>query len=263
MSRLSLQSFYYLSLIFCSIHDIFNNEMCFMKVYNAEKLSKYLIILSRERGYLMNKAGFNKILLFSILCICLLVGAESATADSIRADVNATYVLGFNRYCFQIINDDQNEPDPKYHTEHIASVTVKFISKDATAADHRFRNNVTGPNLWDSKVTIRGKEQQVVWTFGGYYGAGSKTKFTVEKPDATIKPGNRSDIFSFIINGEITVTDVETGYQESPGFFRSHSKISNPFGEELLTDGNDIDFLRDKDGDGIADIYDDNPDSTK
>jgi hypothetical protein len=235
-----------------------------MKVYNAEKLSKYLIIiLSRERGYLMNKAGFNKILLFSILCICLLVGAESATADSIRADVNATYVLGFNRYCFQIINDDQNEPDPKYHTEHIASVTVKFISKDATAADHRFRNNVTGPNLWDSKATIRGKEQQVVWTFGGYYGAGSKTKFTVEKPDATIKPGNRSDIFSFIINGEITVTDVETGYQESPGFFRSHSKISNPFGEELLTDDNDTDFLRDKDGDGIADIYDDNPDSTK
>ncbi len=263
MSRLSLQSFYYLSLIFCSIHDIFNTEMRFVKVCNAENLSKYLIILSRERGYLMNKAGFNKILLFSILCICLLVGAESATADSIRADVNATYVLGFNRYCFQIINDDQNEPDPKYHTEHIASVTVKFISKDATAADHRFRNNVTGPNLWDSKVTIRGKEQQVVWTFGGYYGAGSKTKFTVEKPDATIKPGNRSDIFSFIINGEITVTDVETGYQESPGFFRSHSKISNPFGEELLTNDNDTDFLRDKDGDGIADIYDDNPDSTK
>ena len=219
--------------------------------------------LSLERGYLMSKAGFNKILLFSMLCIGLLVGAKSATADSIRADVNATYVPGFNRYCFQIINDDQNEPDPKYHTEHIASVTVKFISKDATAADHRFRNNVTGANLWDSKVTIRGKEQEVVWTFGGYYGAGSKTKFTVDKPDATIKPGNRSAIFSFIINGEITVTDVETGYQESPGFFRSHSKISNPFGQELLTDDNDTDFLRDKDGDGIADLYDDNPDSTK
>jgi len=30
-----------------------------------------------------------------------------------------------------------------------------------------------------------------------------------------------------------------------------------------LTDNNDTDFLRDKDGDGIADIYDDNPDSTK
>ena len=68
---------------------------------------------------------------------------------------------------------------------------------------------------------------------------------------------------AFIINGEITVTDVETGYQESPGFFRSHSKISNPFGEALLTNDNDTDFLRDKDGDGIADIYDDNPDSTK
>ena len=53
----------------------------------------------------MNKAGFNKILLFSILCIGLLVGAESAYADSVRADVNATYVPGFNRYCFQIINE--------------------------------------------------------------------------------------------------------------------------------------------------------------
>jgi len=46
-------------------------------------------------------------------------------------------------------------------------------------------------------------------------------------------------------------------------FFRSHSEISNPFGEELLTNDNDTDFLRDKDGDGIVDIYDDNPDSTK
>ncbi len=211
----------------------------------------------------MNKAAFRKVLLFSMLCIGLLIGSKSSEADSIRADVNATYVPGFNRYCFQTINDDQNEPDPKYHTEHIASITVKFISKDATAADHRFRNNVTGPNLWDSKVTIHGKEQQIVWTFGGYYGAGSKTKFTVEKPDATIKPGNRSDIFSFIINGEITVTDVETGYQESPGFFRNHSTISNPFGEALLTEDNDTDFLRDKDGDGIADRFDDNPDSTK
>jgi len=211
----------------------------------------------------MIKTGFGKTLLYSTLYIGILIGVKSAVADSIRADVNSTYVSGFNRYCFQIVNDDQNELDPKHHTEHIASVTIKFISKDATAADHRFRNNVTGPNLWDSKVTIRGKEQQVVWTFGGYYGAGSKTKFTVEKPDATIKPGNRSDVFSFIINGEITVTDVETGYQESPGFFRSHSKISNPFGEELLTNSNDTDFLRDKDGDGIADIYDDNPDSTK
>ena len=68
---------------------------------------------------------------------------------------------------------------------------------------------------------------------------------------------------SFIVNGEITVTGIETGYQESPGFFRSHCKISNPFGEGLLTNNNDTDFLRDKDGDGIADIFDDNPDSTK
>lgn len=207
--------------------------------------------------------GFNRIFFLTIMCVVLLMGARATIADSVRADVNATYVPGFNRYCFQIINDDNNEPEPKYHTEHIASVTIKFISKDATAADHRFRNNVTGPHLWDSKVTIHGKEQQVVWTFGGYYGAGSKTKFTVERPDATIKPGNRSDIFSFTINGEITVTDVETGYQESPGFFRSHSKISNPFGEGLLTNDNDTDFLRDKDGDGIVDIFDDNPDSTK
>ncbi len=211
----------------------------------------------------MRRGRFCKILLYSMLCVSLLTGAKSAVADSIRADVNSTYVAGFTRYCFQITNDDLNEPDPKYHTEHIASVTVKFISKDATAADHRFRNNVTGPDLWDSKVTIRGKEQQIVWTYGGYFGAGSKTKFTVEKPDATIKPGNRSAIFSFIVNGEITITEVETGYQESPGFFRSHSKISKPFGEEFLSNDNDTDFLRDKDGDGIADIYDDNPDSTE
>ena len=211
----------------------------------------------------MSKGRFNKILLFITLCLSIFMGIKSAAADSIRADVNATYVPGFTRYCFQIINDDQNEPDPKHHAEHIASVTIKFISKDATAADHRFRNNVTGPKLWDSKVTIRGKEQQIVWTYGGYFGAGTKTKFTVDKPDETIKPGNRSSIFSFIVNGEITVTEVEAGYQESPGFFRSHSKISNPFGEGLLTNDNDTDFLRDKDGDGIADIFDDNPDSTK
>ncbi len=209
------------------------------------------------------KGRFNKILLFTTLCLGLFIGAKNTVADSIRADVSATYVPGFTRYCFQITNDDQNEPDPKYHTEHIASVTIKFTSKDATAADHRFRNNVTGPKLWDSKVTIQGKAQQVVWTYGGYFGAGSKTKFTVDKTDETIKPGNRSSIFSFIVNGELTVTEIETGYQESPGFFRSHCKISNPFGEGLLTNDNDTDFLRDKDGDGIADIFDDNPDSTK
>ena len=210
-----------------------------MKVSKEEIIKMFFNNSSNiERGFLMNKSGFNKILFFTIMCVGLLMGTKATIADSVRADVNATYVPGFNRYCFQIINDDNNEPDPRYHTEHIASVTVKYISKDATAADHRFRNNVTGPYLWDSKVTV-------------------------EKPDATIKPGNRSDIFSFTINGEITVTDVETGYQESPGFFRSHSEISNPFGEELLTNDNDTDFLRDKDGDGIVDIYDDNPDSTK
>ena len=120
----------------------------------------------------MNKAIFNKILLFTTLCLGLIVGTKVTIADSVRADVSATHVPGFNRYCFQIINDDKNEPDPKHHIEHIASVTIKYISKDATAADHLFRNNVTGPNLWDSKVTIHGKAQQVVWTFGGYYGAG-------------------------------------------------------------------------------------------
>ena len=111
------------------------------------------------------KGRFNKILLFTTLCLGLFIGTKNTVADSVRADVNATYVPGFNRYCFQITNDDQNEPDPKYHTEHIASVTIKFISKDATAADHRFRDNATGPKLWDSKVTIRGKDQQVVWTY--------------------------------------------------------------------------------------------------
>ncbi len=223
-----------------------------------------IVFVNKKKGETsMNKATFNKILLLTTLCLGLIVGTKVTIADSVRADVSATHVPGFNRYCFQIINDDQNEPDPKYHTEHIASVTIKYISKDATAADHLFRNNVMGPNLWDSKVTIHGKAQQVVWTFGGYYGAGSKTKFTVDRPDETIKPGNRSDIFSFTVNGDIYVTDVETGYQESPGFYRSHSKVTNPFGEELLTNDNDTDFLRDKDGDGIADKYDDNPDSTK
>jgi hypothetical protein len=222
-----------------------------------------IIVIKKKGGSSMNRTAFNKILLFTTLCLGLIVGIKVAVADSVRADVSATYVPGFNRYCFQITNDDQNEPDPKHHTEHIASVTIKYISKDATAADHLFRNNVTGPNLWDSKVTIHGKAQQVVWVFDGYFGAGSKTKFTVDKPDETIKPGNRSNIFSFTVNGDIYVTDVETGYQESPGFYRSHSKVTNPFGEELLTNDNDTDFLRDKDGDGIVDIFDDNPDSTK
>jgi len=211
----------------------------------------------------MNKGRFNKILLFTTLCLGLFIGAKNADADSIRVDVTATYVPGFTRYCFQVINDDQNEPEPKYHVEHIASVTIKYISKNATAADHCFRNDVTGPDLWDSKVTIRGKEQQIVWTFDGYFGAGSKTKFTVDKPDNTIKPGQRSSVFSFVINGEITVTEFETGYQESPGNYRTICKTTNPFGEGVfLTNDNDTDFLRDKDGDGIADIFDDNPDST-
>jgi len=170
----------------------------------------------------MNKGRFNKILLFTTLCLGLFIGAKNADADSIRVDVTATYVPGFTRYCFQVINDDQNEPEPKYHVE-----------------------------------------QQIVWTFDGYFGAGSKTKFTVDKPDNTIKPGQRSSVFSFVINGEITVTEFETGYQESPGNYRTICKTTNPFGEGVfLTNDNDTDFLRDKDGDGIADIFDDNPDST-
>ncbi len=223
-----------------------------------------IVFVNKKEGEtLMNKAAINKILLFTTICLGLIVGTKATVADSVRADVSATHVPGFKRYCFRIINDDQNESDPKHHIEHIASVTIKYISKDATAADHLFRNNVTGPKLWDSKVTIHGKKQEVVWAFDGYFGAGSKTKFTVDKPDNTIKPGNRSGIFSFTVNGDIYVTDIETGYQESPGFYRSHSIITNPFGEELLTNDNDTDFLRDKDGDGIADIFDDNPDSTK
>lgn len=211
----------------------------------------------------MNKAGFNKILLFIALCPGLFMGTRSAVADSIRVDVNATYVPGFTRYCFQVINDDQNEPEPKHHVESIASVSIKYISKHATAADHCFRDNVTGPDLWDSKVTIRGNEQQIVWTFDGYFGAGSKTKYTVDKPDNTIKSGQRSSVFSFVVNGEIAVTEFETGYQESPGNYRTICKTTNPFGEVFLTNDNDTDFLRDKDGDGIADIFDDNPDSTE
>ena len=46
-------------------------------------------------------------------------------------------------------------------------------------------------------------------------------------------------------------------------FIEAIPKITNPFGEKLLTNDNDTDFLRDKDGDGIVDKYDDNPDSTK
>ncbi len=210
----------------------------------------------------MNKFRLNKTLLSISLCICILIGAKSAFADSIRVDVGATQVPGFTRYCFQVINDDQNEPNPKHHIEHIASVTIKYISKDATAADHLFRDNVTSPDLWDSKVTIQGKNQKITWTFDGYFGS-QTTKYTVEKPDQTIKPGNRSSIFSFVVNGEISVTEFETGFQESPGSYRSVCKTPYPFGEVFLTNDNDTDFLRDKDGDGVADIYDDDPDRTK
>ncbi|ODS33175.1 MAG: hypothetical protein SCARUB_01653 [Candidatus Scalindua rubra] len=210
----------------------------------------------------MNKFRLNKTLLSISLCICILIGAKSAFADSIRVDVGATQVPGFIRYCFQVINDDQNEPNPKHHVEHIALLTLKYISKDATSADHLFRDNVTGPDLWDSKVTIHGKDQKITWTFDGYFGS-KTTKYTVEKPDQTIKPGNRSSIFSFVVNGEISVTEFETGFQESPGSYRSVCKTPYPFGEVFLTNDNDTDFLRDKDGDGVADIYDDDPDRTK
>ena len=208
----------------------------------------------------MSKFRFNKILLFILLCLGIFIGTKNTSADSIRVDVSPTHVPGFIRYCFQVINDDQNEPDPKYHVKHIASLTLKYISKDATPADHQFRDNVTGPNLWDSKVTIRGKNQKITWSFDGYFGS-KTTNYTVEKPDETIKPGNLSSIFSFVVNGEISVTEFETGFQESPGSYRSHCKNPNPFGEVFLTDENDTDFLKDKDSDSVPDIFDDDPDN--
>jgi hypothetical protein len=208
----------------------------------------------------MSKFRFNKILLSISLCLGIFIGTKNTFADSIRIDVCPTHVPGFIRYCFQVINDDQNEPDPKYHVKHIASLTLKYISKDATQADHQFRDNVTGPNLWDSKVTIRGKNQKITWSFDGYFGS-KTTKNTVEKPDETIKPGNLSSIFSFVVNGEISVTEFETGFQESPGSYRNHCKNPNPFGEVFLTDENDTDFLKDKDSDSVPDIFDDDPDN--
>jgi hypothetical protein len=210
----------------------------------------------------MKKFRFNKTLLSISLCLGLITGANNAFSDSLRVDVSATYVPDFMRYCFQVINDDQNEPNPKHHVEPIASLTIKYISKDATPADHLFRGNITGPNLWDSKVTINGKNQEITWTFDGYFGS-KTTKYTVDKPDETIKPGDRSSIFSFVVNGEIFVTEFETGFQESPGSYRIHCKTPNPFGEVFLTNDNDTDFLRDKDGDGIVDKFDDDPDSTE
>ncbi len=208
----------------------------------------------------MSKFRFYKILLSISLCLGIFIGTKNTFADSIRVDVSPTHVPGFIRYCFQVINDDQNEPDPKYHVKHIASLTLKYISKDATQADHQFRDNVTGPNLWDSKVTIRGKNQKITWSFDGYFGS-KTTKYTVEKPDETIKPGNLSSIFSFVVNGEISVTEFETGFQESPGSYRNHCKNPNPFGEIFLTDENDTDFLKDKDSDSVPDIFDDDPDN--
>lgn len=210
----------------------------------------------------MNKTSLIKTFLTISMCFCIFLSTKNTFADSIRVDVSATHVPGFTRYCFQVINDDQNETDPKLHIEHIALVTLKYVSKDATPADHRFRDNITAPDLWDSKVTIHGKDQKITWTFDGYFGS-QTTKYTVDKPDQTIKPGDRSGIFSFVVNGEILVTDFETGFQQSPGSYRNHSKFSNPFGEVFLTDDNDSDFLRDKDGDGIADKFDDDPDGTK
>ncbi|MDR4497372.1 MAG: hypothetical protein MRK02_05515 [Candidatus Scalindua sp.] len=208
----------------------------------------------------------NKYSMKTILTISIFFGMitfiNSTFADSLRVDVGATHVPGFKRYCFQVINDDQNEPDPKLHIEPIALLTIKFISKDATVADHRFRGNITGPDLWDSKVTILGKDQEISWTFDGFFGA-STTKYTVDKPDKTIKPGDRSPVFSFVVNGEISVKEFSTGFQESPGSYRTISTTTKPFGDLFLTNDNDTDFLRDKDGDGIADKYDDEIDQTK
>ncbi|MCP5006273.1 MAG: hypothetical protein GY941_20390 [Planctomycetes bacterium] len=185
-----------------------------------------------------------------------------AYADTLRVDVGATHVPGFKRYCFQVINDDENESNPKHHIEPVASLTIKYISKEATSADHRFRGNITGPALWNPNVTILSKEQDVTWTFDGFFGAGS-IQYTVDKPDNTIKPGDRSDIFSFVVNGEISVTEFSTGFQEAPGSYRTSSKALKPFGDVFLTNDNDTDFLRDKDGDGVADKFDDDIDRTK
>ena len=207
----------------------------------------------------MSKFRFRKILLLITLCFCI-IGAKNAFADSIRVDVSPTQVPGFTRYCFQIVNDDLNEPDPKHHVKDIAQLTLKYISKNATKADHQFRDNVTGPNLWGSKVTINGQNQMIVWSFDGYFGS-STTKYTVEKPDETIKPGCLSSFFSFVVNGEISVTEFETGFQQSPGAYRGHSKSPHPFGEVFLTDENDADFLKDKDSDSVPDIFDNDPDN--
>jgi hypothetical protein len=233
-----------------------------MYKWNIISMINDILFNGKETHTLMKESRFNKTLLSISLCLGLLIGAKSAFADSIRVDVSATHVPDFMRYCFQVINDDQNEPNPKHHVEPIASLTLKYISKDATPADHLFRGNVTGPNLWNSKVTINGKNQKITWTFDGYFGS-STTNYTVEKPDETIKPGDRSSIFSFVVNGEISVTEFETGFQESPGSYRTHCASPNPFGEVFLTDDNDSDFLRDKDGDGIVDKYDDDPDRTE
>ncbi|MCP4369066.1 MAG: hypothetical protein GY797_13280, partial [Deltaproteobacteria bacterium] len=45
--------------------------------------------------------------------------------------------------------------------------------------------------------------------------------------------------------------------------YRTSSKALKPFGDVFLTNDNDTDFLRDKDGDGVADKFDDDIDRTK
>lgn len=195
----------------------------------------------------MNKFRCFRTFLTLSLYFFVLMGAENAFSDSIRVDVSPTHVSGFTRYCFQVTNDDQNEPNQKHHIENVASLIIKYICKDATPADHRFRGNLTGPDSWNSNVSITGEGQKAIW----------KT----EKSKETIMPGDRSDVFCFVVNGEITVTGYETEFQESPGSYLSHCKGPYPFGQVSLTDENDIDFLRDTDGDGVPDKFDEDPES--
>lgn len=194
----------------------------------------------------MKKTIYFKTFLFVSMCFYILAGAENAFSDSIRVDVSPTHVSGFTRYCFQITNDDQNEPDPKHHIKNIASLIIKYVCKDTTKADHRFRGNITGPDNWNGNISITDEGQKVTW----------KT----ENEKETIMPGDRSDVFCFVVNGEITMTEYETKFLLSSDSYTSQSKGPYPFGEVFLTDENDIDFLRDTDGNGIPDKFDEDPD---
>jgi len=195
----------------------------------------------------MKNIIYFKALLFIPVYFCILTGTENTFADSIRADVSPTHVPDFTRYCFQVTNDDQNEPGPKHHMENIASLAIKYVSKDATKADHRFRGNVTNPDHWNSTTSLSDENQKVTWK--------------IDKTKGTVMPGDRSDAFCFVVNGEITIAEFETEFLQLPDSYLSQSKCLNPFGEVSLTDENDVDFLRDTDGDGVPDKFDEDPDN--